>query len=99
MKLTRDEIIKLARLSSLHLTEDEIISYQDELGVILDYVKQLDSVNVEGLLPTYQVTGLTSADSNATRDDVPGVQVSQSALLRNVPKTENGLIKVKRMIG
>ena len=99
MKLSREDIIKLARLSRLRLSEDDIAKYQKELSAILEYVAQLDSADVAGLKPTYQVTGLTSADSNATRKDVVVDQVSQDKLFKNLPQKENGQIKVKRMIG
>lgn len=99
MKLSRDDILKLARLSRLQLSEAEIIQYQKELSAILDYVKQLESVDVSELEPTYQVTGITSNDPNATRKDEITDQVPQSELLKNVPQIEEGLIKVKRMIG
>ncbi len=98
MKLSRDDILKLARLSRLKLNEAEIVQYQKELSEILGYVEQLDSVDVSGLKPTYQVTGLTSEGANATRtDDITG-QIDQAELFKNVPAIENGHIKVKRMI-
>lgn len=94
--LSRDDVLKLARLARLKLSEDEIAKYQRELGEILAYVEQLDSVDVSGLLPTSQVTGLT----NVTREDKEleyGYQALD--LLKNVPATDGDLIKVKRMIG
>lgn len=99
MKLSKDDILKLAKLSRLQLDDDETEQYQSEISAILDYVAQLDSVDVSGVQPTYQVTGLTSQDENATRDDKVSDQVGQSDLLKNVPVTEGGHIKVKRMIG
>jgi aspartyl-tRNA(Asn)/glutamyl-tRNA(Gln) amidotransferase subunit C len=99
MKLSREDVLKLARLSKLKLSEQEIELYQNELSQIIDFVKQLDSADIEGLEPTYQVTGLTSADPNATRSDEVTEQISQEQLLKNIPKTEDSLIKVKRMIG
>lgn len=98
MKLTRDDILKLARLSRLKLTEDELAQYQAELSAIIDYVALLEGVDTEGLRPTYQVTGLTSQDENAVREDEVVPQVSQEELLKNVPQTEEGQIRVKRMI-
>ena len=99
MKLSRDDILKLAKLSRLKLSEDEIEGYQKELSHILEYVEQLNTVDVTGLKPTYQVTGLTSQDPNAMREDKILEQVSQEELLKNVPKTEDdGHIRVKRMI-
>ena len=98
MKLTREDILKLARLSRLKLSEDEIEKYQKEISSILEYVEQLDLVDVDGLKPTYQVTGLTSSGANATRTDEVTDQINQEQLFKNLPATEDGHIKVKRMI-
>lgn len=91
--------MKLARLSRLRLSEDEIEKFQAELSSILGYVKMLDSVDTSGLNPTYQVTGLTSQDDNATRDDEVAEQIDQKQLFKNLPALEDDHIKVKRMIG
>lgn len=99
MKLSRDDILKLARLSRLKLSEAEIQQYQKELSAILEYVEQLESVDVAGIKPTYQVTGLTSEGENATREDEVIEQVSQKELFKNLPNIESNQIKVKRMIG
>lgn len=99
MKLTREEVLKLAKLSRLQLTEAEIEQYQKELSTILEYVKQLESVDVSNLKPTYQVTGLTTQDPNTTRPDRVADQVNQKDLFKNLPDLENDQIKVKRMIG
>ena len=95
-QLTRDDILKLARLARLDLSEAEISEYSSELSEILQYVEMLQQVDVSGLAPTNQVTGLT----NVTRSDEIvdyGYQVSD--LLKNVPSVENDHIKVKRMLG
>jgi aspartyl-tRNA(Asn)/glutamyl-tRNA(Gln) amidotransferase subunit C len=95
-KLTRDDVLKLAKLARLDLSEDEIGEYSQELSAILDYVEQLQTVDVTGLKPTNQVSGLV----NVMRDDEPRSYGYQPAeLLKNVPKVENNQLKVKRMIG
>ncbi len=99
MKLSREDIVKLAKLSRLKLSEPEVEQYQKELSSIIEYVEQLDAVDVGELRPTYQVTGLTSEDPNATRKDVLVDQVEQTELFKNLPNREGDLIKVKRMIG
>lgn len=98
MKLSRQDIIKLANLSRLKLTDEEVERYQTELSSILDYVAQLDKVDVSDLKPTYQVTGLTSQDVNASRDDEVTEQISKEELFKNLPDQQDGYIKVKRMI-
>lgn len=95
-KLTRDDVLKLARLARLDLTEDEVEEYSHELSEILQYVEQLSSVDVKGLKPTNQVTGLT----NVTRQDkVKDYGYKPEDLLKNVPQTKDDQIKVKRMLG
>lgn len=93
--LTRDDILKLARLSKLELTEEQIEQYRTEIEAIVKYVDHLGSVDVSGLEPTKQVTGLV----NVTRDDTVKPYADAAKLLKNLPDQEDGQIKVKRMIG
>ncbi len=91
-----DDIIKLANLSRLKLTQDEVRRYKKELTAIVGYVQRLQDVDIEGLSPTSQVTGL----SNVVRtDDVIDYGVSPDELLANAPQTEGHQFKVKRMVG
>ncbi|MDB5169214.1 MAG: gatC [Candidatus Saccharibacteria bacterium] len=95
-KLSREDILKLARLARLDLSDDEITEYSSELSEILQYVELLQSVDVDGLEPTNQVTGLT----NVTRaDEVRDYGYAPGDLLKNLPDQEDGQIKVKRMVG
>jgi len=95
-KLTRDDVLKLARLARIDLSEEEIIEFEGEFNEILQYVEQLQAVNLEGYEPTSQVTGLV----NVTREDQErGYGYKSAELLKNVPATEDDQIKVKRMIG
>ncbi len=93
--LTREDILKLAKLSRLRLTEAEVTEFQKEIGDILQYVQMLDNADTTGLKPTYQVTGL----KNVTRPDVLldyGYQTDE--LLKNLPARDGRYIKVKRML-
>lgn len=88
-------MFKLARLARLDLTEEEAELYRTQLHAILQYVDQLTDVDVKGLEPTVQVGGL----KNVMRDDeVVDYGISHEELLRLAPKTQDGQIKVKRMI-
>jgi aspartyl-tRNA(Asn)/glutamyl-tRNA(Gln) amidotransferase subunit C len=94
-KLSRADILKLAQLARLDLTQEEIEEYSDELSSILQYVEQLQAVDVSDLMPTNQVSGLT----NVTREDTEiDYGYATSDLLKNLPAIENNQIKVKRMI-
>lgn len=95
-KLSRDDVLKLARLSRLELSEEEIAEYQRELSAILQYVEQLQNIDVTGLEPTSQVTGLVNV---MRKDEVKSYGYEPRDLLKNVPAVEDNQLKVKRMIG
>lgn len=95
-KLSRDDILKLARLSRLQLTDQEIEQYQEELSRILQYVKMLQDQPLDDVEPTYQVTGL----QDVTRpDEIIDYQADPAALLKGAPSLEDNQFKVKRVVG
>lgn len=94
-QLTRDDVLKLAQLARLKLSDEEVARFQDEITSILQYVEQLQSVDLKDIEPTYQVTGLT----NVMREDVvKDYGVTPEELLKNAPAIEDGHIKVKRIM-
>lgn len=94
--LSNDDILKLARLAKLQLSEEEVLALSGELSEILQYVEQLQSVDVAGLKPTNQVSGLT----NVTRpDEIVDYGYTPADLLKGVPQVEQNHIKTKRMLG
>jgi aspartyl-tRNA(Asn)/glutamyl-tRNA(Gln) amidotransferase subunit C len=95
-KLTKEDILKLAKLSQLKLSSAEVQEFTTELSSILEYVSHLDKIDVKGLEPTYQVTGL----SNVVREDEPiDYPLDKELLMKNLPSVKDNQIKVKRMIG
>jgi aspartyl-tRNA(Asn)/glutamyl-tRNA(Gln) amidotransferase subunit C len=95
-KFSDDDVQKLARLSRLQLTNEEITQFKTELGAILGYVEQLQAVDTAGLEPTTQVTGLTDV---VRSDETIDYSVSQKELLKNAPAAQDNQIKVQRMVG
>lgn len=94
-KITRDDVLKLASLSKIKLRDDEVDKFVIELDAIVKYVEQIDSVEVKGLEPTDQVTGLT----NVMRpDETIDYEASPKELLKNAPAVEKNQIKVKRIL-
>jgi aspartyl-tRNA(Asn)/glutamyl-tRNA(Gln) amidotransferase subunit C len=94
--LSRGDVIKLADLARLELSEEEIERYIKELSAILEYVEQLKDVAVDGLKPTNQVSGL----KNVWREDkIIDYGYKPEELLKNVPTVQVGYLKVKRMVG
>ncbi len=94
-KLTREEVLNLARLARLHLSDDEIESFQNDISAILDYVDELKGVDLGNIKPTYQVTGLKNI---MRKDEVVDYNQSQDMLLKNAPNIFDKQIQVKRML-
>ena len=94
-KITHEEVLKLARLARLSLSDEEVKKYTEELAEILGYVEMLSKVDTTGLQPTNQVTGLY----NVFRPDVVvEYQAKPDKLLALLPTRKDDYIKVKRMI-
>ena len=93
--LTKNDVLKLASLAKLKLSDSEITQYTSELDQILQYVEQLKDVDVTGLAPTNQVTGLVNVMRS---DDIVPYVATPGSLLKNVPSKDKNYIKVKRVL-
>ena len=64
-KLSKEEVLHLAKLAGLTLTEAEIEKNAAQLAETIDYIKNLDELDTEGVAPTNSVVDL----SNVTFED------------------------------
>ena len=94
-QLTRDDIKHLASLAKLSIEDDEIEKYRIDLSRILEYVEQLQKVDIAGLLPTSQVTGLVDVERD---DKIKSYGYEPADLLKNVAEVEDNQIKVRRVL-
>lgn len=94
-QISRDDVLHLAQLSSLQLSDDETTNLQADIANILNYVEQLGELDTTGVEPTYQVTGL----SNVWRDDtVIDYGISREQLLSLSPASSNDQVKVPKVL-
>lgn len=91
MKLTADQVKKVAKLANLPLTPEEEEKYSEQLSKILDYVDQLDSVDTLSVEPTFNVTGL----NNVMSEDETISSLSQEEALLNASKKKDGMFETK----
>lgn len=94
-QITKDDVKKLARLSAISMTDDEVESYKKQIEGILQYVEQLQNIDTTDVAPTTQVTGLKNV---MRKDAIDDSQVSQAMLLRNLPEMQDNQIKVPRVL-
>ncbi len=93
-KLGVSEVERVAKLARIGLSADEAAAMAVELGQIVEFVEQLQKVDVEGVEPTDQVTGLV----DVWREDEVKPSLSREELLSVVPEHKHGYIVVKRVL-
>jgi len=91
VKLTKKDMLHIAKLSNLELTDSEIKKFTPQLSKIVEYVSKLSEVDTKNIKPTFQVTGLT----NVIREDKVLTQnmLTQEEALSNTDEY-NGYFKV-----
>ena len=93
--ISKEEILKLAKLSNIELSDEEVEKYQTEVAWILEMIAKLNEIDTDGVEPTYQVSG----NQNVMREDeISDKTVVPSNLLNLSPKTEKGQIKVPKVL-
>ena len=95
--LTIADVERIAALAHLDLTADEKSRFTRQLADILDYARQLQQVNTEGVAATAHV----HAAAGAERDDAPRPSLTPQQAVANAPdaNVEAGLFRVPRVIG
>lgn len=91
MKLSSDQVKKVAKLANLSLSDNEIEKYSGQLSKILDYVDKLNEVDTENVEPTFNVTGL----SNVMADDESKPSLTQDQALANASEKKDGMFVTK----
>lgn len=89
--LSKEEVLKIAKLARLALSAAEVEKYQHELSSILEFVEQLQQVDTANVEPTYQVTGL----DNRTRPDEVNYSFTREKMLASAIETAEDHLKVK----
>jgi aspartyl-tRNA(Asn)/glutamyl-tRNA(Gln) amidotransferase subunit C len=93
-KISREEVGRIAKLARIGLSDAETASMTSELGKILEFVEQLQKVDVSDIPPTDQVTGM----EDVWREDVVKPSPPRERLLANAPAQKDGYIVVKRVL-
>jgi len=94
-RLSISDTQKIAKLAKLGLTADEESQITVELNSIIRFVNAICKADTLDVEPTSQITGLV----DVWRDDqIIRCPISRQDLLKNAPLTEDGYIKVKRVL-
>jgi len=95
MSLTLSDVEHVAALARLGLRDDEKERLRQQLSSILEHIAVLNQLDTSAIPPTAQVVDLV----NVLRDDVVEPSLPQSEVLRNAPRSRDGFIEVRAVMG
>jgi aspartyl-tRNA(Asn)/glutamyl-tRNA(Gln) amidotransferase subunit C len=94
MALTREQVLHVAKLARLALSDDEVAKFGKQLSVILEHAEKVMALAAEDVPPTAHALSLV----NVFREDVVEPSLSQDKALSTAPETEQGRFKVPRIV-
>ena len=90
MAISRDEVLHVARLARLALTDDEVARFQEQLSAILEAVGKVSELDLEGVEPTAHPLDLV----NVFGEDEPRPSLSLEDALASAPDREGDFFGV-----
>ena len=90
MSISRDEVLHVAKLARLALSEEDIVRFQEQLSAILDAVGKVSELDLVDIPATSHPLSL----SNVVAKDKPSPSLDREAALANAPEREAGAFRV-----
>jgi len=94
MKLSREEVIHIATLARLGMSEADIEKAREQLSNILENFEVLKEVDTTNIPPTAQSINL----QNIMREDVPADSLKAEDVLANAPDREDDFFKLRAVL-
>ncbi len=94
MAISKEEIIHIAKLASLNLTEEEIERYAQDMTDILEFAEVVNNLNTDEIKETVGING----EYNVFRKDEVKQTISKEELLKNAPSQDDGMFRIPKVI-
>ena len=88
------DIDYVANLARIALSDEERSLFSDQLEEVLEYIEQLNTVNVDGVEPTAHTFPVT----NVWREDVARSGLTQEEAIGNAPESRDGMFVVPKVV-
>lgn len=95
MDINREELKHLADLSNFSISDEELDSLQGDLKNIVNYISELNSLDTEGVEPTYQVFEMENVWRN---DEIKDMDANREELLNLTVEEKENQIKVPKVL-
>ncbi len=94
MKIDRDQVLHIAELAKLELSEAETELFAEQLSDILAFAERINALDTEAISPTAQAI----YQRNVMRPDEAGDCLKPDQALKNAPKSQDGYFKVRPIL-
>ena len=93
--LTKEDVLKIAKLSKLKFNESEIEKFKEDLNKIFDYMEELNKLDTSQVEPLFNVLDLKD---KLRKDKVINSEIKKK-ILDNAPNKDENFIIVPKVIG
>ena len=93
--ISREDVLHVARLARLELTDAEVEVFTEQLAAVLDHAADVASLDTAGVPPTAHPLEL----ENVLRDDVPEPSLDRDEVLAQAPAVEDARFLVPKILG
>jgi aspartyl-tRNA(Asn)/glutamyl-tRNA(Gln) amidotransferase subunit C len=94
MALSREQVLHIAELARLKLSDEETDLFVEQLSAVLAYAEQLNDLDTDAIPPTAQVLAL----SNILREDEIGPCLTPDEALANAPRRRDDYFQVRAIL-
>lgn len=98
MKITHEEVLRVAELAHLSLSDAEVAKFQAQLDTILSYIDKLKELDVSSVQPMAQALEANAKSEAALRDDVVCASDVSRAVLEQAPEAKAPYFRVPKVI-
>ncbi|MBE7021758.1 MAG: Asp-tRNA(Asn)/Glu-tRNA(Gln) amidotransferase subunit GatC [Ruminococcaceae bacterium] len=94
MKISKEEVLHVAKLARLKLSDAEAEALSKDMESIIGFANKLNELDTEGIVPTAHAIPM----SNAFREDVVKPSYDREEMLKNAPSAEDGGYTVPKVV-
>jgi aspartyl-tRNA(Asn)/glutamyl-tRNA(Gln) amidotransferase subunit C len=94
MKISKEDVIKVAELARLEFSDEETGKFTEQMGNILGYIERLNELDTDNVEPTSHVLDI----STPLREDTVVKLLTIEEVLQNAPETEDDFFVVPQVI-
>jgi aspartyl-tRNA(Asn)/glutamyl-tRNA(Gln) amidotransferase subunit C len=94
MTISEETVLKVAHLSRLQVSREEVVALAGEMEQILDWMNTLNQLDTDGVEPLIHI----SSELNRQRDDVASAGLGTANALANAPAKDSDYFRVPKVI-